>query len=199
MDPLELVKTTADAAFATDKKGQIVAWNAAVERLLGHTAAGVMGRHCSDVLCGIDVFGNPYCSRNCVLLESALRRVPLRRFELRFKTPCGEYVPVTISTMRVPNSDPQGANIMHMMHPVDAETGAAPCSGNSVEDNLPALTAREAQVLRLVSEGHTIAEIAQQLRLGATTIRTHLRNVRAKLAVRSTLEAACVALRNGLI
>jgi len=199
MDPLELVSTTADAVFATDKTGRIVAWNTAIERLLGHSAASVIGRHCSDVLCGIDVFGNPYCSKNCVLLESALRRVPLRRFELRFKTPCGEYVPVTISTMRVPNSDPQGANIMHLMHPVDAETGTVSCAGNAAADRWPALTLRESQVLRLVSEGHSIEECARQLELGATTIRTHLRNIRAKLAVRTTLEAACVALRNGLI
>lgn len=202
VEPLELANTTGDAAFATDKNGRVVAWNAAAERLLGHTTARIVGRRCSDVLSGIDVFGNPYCSGDCVLLKSALQGVPLRRFELGFRSRRGDFVAVTISTIRVPNSDPQGVHIVHLLHPVDPSSPAAPGTSRAAAGTLcpsHALTARERQVLRFVSEGNDVASCSEKLGISVTTVRTHLRNIRTKLEVRSTLEAACIALRNGLI
>lgn len=50
---------------------------------------------------------------------------------------------------------------------------------------LPNLTPREIQVVRLVAEGLTNAEIATVLCLSVGTVRTHLRNVCSK----ATLDA----------
>jgi DNA-binding CsgD family transcriptional regulator len=57
------------------------------------------------------------------------------------------------------------------------------------------LTAREAEVLQLVAEGLTTAEVAASLTISYTTARTHLENVFAKLGVH-TRTAAVAWLRD---
>jgi ATP/maltotriose-dependent transcriptional regulator MalT len=53
---------------------------------------------------------------------------------------------------------------------------------------LEALTAREHEIAELVSVGHTNRQIAHQLILSDKTIQTHLRNIYAKLNLRSRVE-----------
>lgn len=61
------------------------------------------------------------------------------------------------------------------------------------------LTPRERQVLGLLTEGATSARIAERLGISPNTARTHVQNVRAKLGVNSSLEAAAVAMRLGSV
>jgi DNA-binding NarL/FixJ family response regulator len=51
-----------------------------------------------------------------------------------------------------------------------------------------ALTQREREIAGLVAAGHTNREVAEQLVLSAKTIEAHLRNIYAKLGVRSRVE-----------
>jgi non-specific serine/threonine protein kinase len=60
------------------------------------------------------------------------------------------------------------------------------------------LTAREAEVLRLVAAGHTDRQIAAVLVLSETTVGRHLTNVYAKLGVSSRAAATAFALRAGI-
>jgi DNA-binding NarL/FixJ family response regulator len=62
-----------------------------------------------------------------------------------------------------------------------------------------ALTPREVEVLRCVAEGKTNQEIAEQLIVSATTVKTHVQNILQKLNVSDRTQAAVVALRCGLI
>ena len=52
------------------------------------------------------------------------------------------------------------------------------------------MTAREREIALLVAAGRTNREVAEQLVLSARTIEAHLRNVYAKLGVRSRVELA---------
>ena len=52
------------------------------------------------------------------------------------------------------------------------------------------LTAREREIALLVADGRTNREVAEQLVLSAKTIEAHLRNIYAKLGVRSRVELA---------
>jgi len=52
------------------------------------------------------------------------------------------------------------------------------------------LTAREVEVLRLVAEGLTDAQVAERLYLSPRTITTHLTSIYTKLGVASRLAAA---------
>jgi DNA-binding NarL/FixJ family response regulator len=60
------------------------------------------------------------------------------------------------------------------------------------------LTAREFEVLRLVSEGRSNRQIAEILFISAKTAGVHVSNILAKLQVASRTEAAAVAHRLGL-
>ncbi len=65
---------------------------------------------------------------------------------------------------------------------------------------LPAgLSAREAQVLRLVATGKTNRDIAQQLILSEKTVANHVANILGKLGVENRAAAAAFAVRNGLV
>lgn len=63
---------------------------------------------------------------------------------------------------------------------------------------LDGLTMREREVLQLMVNGLTRAEIAERLHVSVHTVRTHTQNLLAKLGVHSTLESVALALRNGL-
>jgi DNA-binding CsgD family transcriptional regulator len=63
----------------------------------------------------------------------------------------------------------------------------------------PSITSRQADVLSLASHGLTSAEIAEQLGVSVTTVKTHFDNIYSRLAARDRSEAVATALRHGLI
>lgn len=60
------------------------------------------------------------------------------------------------------------------------------------------LTERELDVLRLIAQGLTNQEIADELVVGQGTVRTHVSNILAKLHLANRTQAALYALREGL-
>jgi two-component system, NarL family, nitrate/nitrite response regulator NarL len=65
-------------------------------------------------------------------------------------------------------------------------------------DPLAGLSPREREVLGLVAGGLNNAEIAQQLGLAEKSIKHHMSSILKKLQVRGRVEAALLALKNGL-
>lgn len=63
----------------------------------------------------------------------------------------------------------------------------------------PSITSRQAEVLSLASNGLTSAEIAEQIGVSATTIKTHFDNIFSRLGVSDRCAAVATALRHGLI
>lgn len=61
------------------------------------------------------------------------------------------------------------------------------------------LTERETDVLRLLAEGKANKEIAQDLTISETTVKTHVSNILMKLDVPSRTQAALYAVRIGLV
>jgi DNA-binding NarL/FixJ family response regulator len=68
-----------------------------------------------------------------------------------------------------------------------------------VATQLPALTQREREVLRLLADGHANEEIGKQLHISPETVRTHVRKAMAKLDADTRTEAVATALRQHII
>ncbi|MEV7038877.1 response regulator transcription factor [Amycolatopsis sp. NPDC051061] len=67
------------------------------------------------------------------------------------------------------------------------------------KESLPdGLTAREAEVLGWIAAGLSNGEIAAELFIGETTVKTHINNAFAKIGARNRIEAMRYAVRHGL-
>ena len=64
---------------------------------------------------------------------------------------------------------------------------------------LDQLTPREHDVLRLMARGRSNAEIAAELHLGETTVKTHVGNVFLKLDMRDRAAAIVYAFDHGVV
>uniref|UniRef100_UPI000B0E161F response regulator transcription factor n=1 Tax=Streptomyces europaeiscabiei TaxID=146819 RepID=UPI000B0E161F len=69
----------------------------------------------------------------------------------------------------------------------------------SGEKDVPALTARESDVLRLLALGRTNRQIGDELFITGKTASVHVSNILAKLGAASRTEAVAIAYREGLI
>jgi len=74
----------------------------------------------------------------------------------------------------------------------DAESAA-------IHRDLATLTPRELEVLRLLAQGLTNAELAARLQLSEATVKTHVAHILAKLALRDRVQAVIVAYEAGLV
>ena len=63
----------------------------------------------------------------------------------------------------------------------------------------PALTPREQEILHLIAAGKSLPEIAKELYLGLTTVKTHVQHLYEKLGVSDRAAAVASAMRRGLI
>jgi len=109
------------------------------------------------------------------------------------------------------------AYVVKTAHPEDLASAVRQAFSHSVylagrraaEPSLPAekprvddshgLTRRELEILRLVAEGHSNAQLARMLWVTEQTVKFHLSNIYRKLDVANRTEASRWAQRNGLL
>jgi DNA-binding NarL/FixJ family response regulator len=72
-------------------------------------------------------------------------------------------------------------------------------TGRATPPELDSLTPRELEILRLIAGGLTNAEIASELFVSETTVKTHVSSVLRKLHLRDRVQAVVLAYEAGLV
>ena len=93
--------------------------------------------------------------------------------------------------------EPLAASMTGLLSELGVRKGSSATA--STTDRPEGLTAREVEVLRLVAEGLTDAEVADRLVVSRRTVHAHLRSIYRKLDVRSRSAATRYALERGLL
>ena len=75
----------------------------------------------------------------------------------------------------------------------------SPTPGRTVRQTRGGLTEREVEVLRLVAQGMTDAQVAEQLVISPRTVNGHLRSIYSKIAVTSRSAATRYAVDHHLV
>ena len=154
------------AVVVAKRDGGVVAQNAPARRLMG---AG-RGKHCWDVVGGLENAEGLPCQRDCVagLLASGMERSQHTRPRLagqRHHLTCIPVDDVVVCTLG------RGAR--------------------EWPEKWQSLTLREREVLQLLAEGETTSGAATLLGVSESTLRTHVEKMRNKLGVNT--RAALVA------
>lgn len=80
-----------------------------------------------------------------------------------------------------------------------AKRAEKPDFKNSTKKVSSPLTDRELEVLQLIVNGNSNADIAEKLYITVGTVKTHVRNILTKLSAEDRTQAAVHALRSGLV
>lgn len=198
--PHSMIFATGEPAYAVNRDGIIVAWNAAAGRAFGYPASEAVGRKCWELLRGRDAFGNQYCSERCPLREMAFQRRPVNRCRMYFRTAAEDRLGFTVSTLAL--FDTPEATLIHLCRkdPPAAREAAPEASSRPRhrDQSRSVLTPREREVLGHLADGHTTREIATLLGISVSTVRNHIEHILRKLHAHSRLEAVAVSRRLGL-
>jgi len=131
------------------------------------------------------------------LALSANRRVALERAQGAIRTALGDaaFAAAVTAGRALPLDEAVAEALAEPVRPKGDDRPRSPTDPAA----RAGLTAREADVLRLLVQGRSNREIAEALFISHRTATTHVANSLAKLGVATRTEAAAVAVRDGLV
>jgi PAS domain S-box-containing protein len=178
IDLIPMLEKARVPAGIVDREGLFTWQNDAARATVGD----LLGRPLSSFVAPEDV---PKVERK---LESKLAGGPPTDYEVDILTPDGKRRKAEISSIAIPNGDV-----------CQAIFGLAVLGPPRVEPASAGLTPRQFEVLQLLGEGASTADIAAMLHLTTETVRNHIRSILRVLGAHSRLEAVATAYRKGLL
>lgn len=203
-----------DAMFLLSDQLKIVHMNRAAEQLTGQPRDQLVGRFCGSVF---------NCDTNscwgCRLLSTA---TPVIQVENHVEIAPGERVVVNanysttpvdragkrqvVLTIRRPTGSPM-APVLDSAPPVvdvvpsglDLTSRRLDRLPSVLDQHAPVLSERQLEILQLVSQGFTNAQIAERLYITENTVKTHIKHILERLNVRNRAEAVAMVMAAGWI
>ena len=200
---------TGDAVYVVSPDYTIVHWDKRMESLSGVLAEEAMGKPCYEAVMGEGERGQPFCAHGCSVMHLAQEGRPVSSYEMRIRTRSGGRRWVNVSNLTIETEE--GPYLVHLLRDSQGthdtlEMARGLIQLSSKEDapaprrkDVPAITPRQLEVLRLLSEGRSAREIGSELYLSQATVRNHIRAVFLALGAHSQLEALAKAREMGIL
>ena len=130
---LERIFRTGDGVFAVDEKQRIIFWNHGAEQVLGYVSEDVMGRHCFEVIQGVDESGKASCAQDCPIIDCARqgRLGPGQNLQVKTKDGSLRWLSITHTLMDPFNEHP--AVMVHVFRDATSEVEAKRLVGRIAE------------------------------------------------------------------
>lgn len=208
-DIFALLDDAGVAAYAVTPEQRVVFWSRGAERMLGHRPEDAIGRRCFEFLEGRAPGAlTLMCAEGCPALQSLREgRLPTS-VDVQMLDAAGERQAIAVTPMVVGGGPGDSPVLIHVLDgPGDASAAAGswgparsePADRGSEAAGTPTIAPRELEVLRLVAQGRSTHEIADDLDISPHTVRNHVRHFRRKLQARTKLEAVLTAMRLGIL
>jgi PAS domain S-box-containing protein len=200
---------TGDAVYVVSPDYTIVHWDSRMESLTGVLAEEAIGKPCYEAVMGENEGGEPFCAHGCAVMHLAQEGRPVSSYEMKINTRSGRKRWVSASNLTIETEE--GPYLVHLLHDTQGthdvlEMARGLIQLSSKEEapaprrrNLPALTPRQLEVLKLLSEGKSVKEIGGDLYLSQATVRNHVRALFQALDAHSQLDALAKARELGIL
>jgi PAS domain S-box-containing protein len=200
---------TGDAVCVIGPDHSVVHWDKNMESLSGVLSDEALGKPCYEAVVGEAEGGKPFCAQGCSVMHLAQERRPVSSFEMRIRTGSGGRRWVSASNLTVETEE--GTYLVHLLRDAEGEhdtlemarglirlssKGRASFPGRK---DASALTKRQLEVLKLLSEGKSAREMGRELYLSQATVRNHIRALLQAMGAHSQLEVLARAREAGIL
>jgi DNA-binding CsgD family transcriptional regulator len=199
---------TGDAVYVVGPDYRIVHWDSQMEALSGVLSEEALDKRCYEAVLGEGDGGEPFCAHGCSAMHLAQQGRPISGFEMRIRTSSGRRW-VSVSNLTLETEE--GPYLVHLLRDSQGTHDALEMARglirlSSKEEapaprrrDAPAITPRQLEVLKLLSEGKSVREIGTELYLSEATIRNHVRALLQALGAHSQLDALAKARELGML
>jgi PAS domain S-box-containing protein len=200
---------TGDAVYVVGPDYRIVHWDEQMESLTGVLSEEVLAKPCYEAVMGEREDGGPFCAHGCSVMHLARAHRPVSSFEMRIRTRSGDRRWVSVSNLALETEE--GPYLVHLLRDSKGAHDALQMAHGLIQlsskkaapaprrQNVPALTPRQLEVLKLLSEGKSVKDIGKELYLSEATIRNHVRSLLQALGAHSQLEVLAKAREIGIL
>jgi DNA-binding CsgD family transcriptional regulator len=180
-----------------------------MESLTGVLSEEAVGKPCYDAVMGEREDGGPFCAHGCTVMHLARAHRPVSSFEMRIRTRSGEKRWVSVSNLTLETEE--GSYLVHLLRDSQGTHDTLQMAHGLIQlstkneapaprrQDVPALTPRQLEVLKLLAQGKSVREIGKELYLSEATVRNHVRSLLQALGAHSQLEVLAKAREMGFL